>query len=186
MASWNRIQFTGPQGGSSAPGAIAEIERRVGARLPSDYRDFLHEVGGGYVRNPDGEAPGRYAMIAIDWQGRPQQASDPEAIVDVLFFAKDWTDRYDGGRNPALTVIGSLPGRGSNQESLFPPGLIPIGGDRGGSLFLIDIAGFRPGSVWFWASDWVDPETFAVDPYHNAALLAPTFSAFLDRIEFRE
>ncbi|MFL5328874.1 MAG: SMI1/KNR4 family protein [Gemmataceae bacterium] len=40
-----------PTGGPEPPERIEELERLIGVPLPADYRTFLLEVGGGYVRD---------------------------------------------------------------------------------------------------------------------------------------
>lgn len=95
--------------------------------------------------------------------------------------------RYFGtdGCSPALTLDGCYTDFVAHEKRL-PPGLVPIGFDPGSSLFLLDVIGPRPGSVWFWAGDWWSGvERTAADPYHNVAPLAASFPQFLDRIEFR-
>lgn len=48
--SLERFDFSSTDGPEPAD-RIAELERLIGVPLPSDYRGFLQEVGGGYVRD---------------------------------------------------------------------------------------------------------------------------------------
>ncbi len=53
MRLWQSLEGLGfrPTDGPEPPHRIAELERLIGVPLPSDYRRFLQEVGGGYVRD---------------------------------------------------------------------------------------------------------------------------------------
>jgi hypothetical protein len=44
----DRLGFS-PTDGPELPERIEELENLIGVRLPADYRDFLREVGGGYL-----------------------------------------------------------------------------------------------------------------------------------------
>ncbi len=183
MSAWDGLRFRTTARRPAPPEIVDGFERRVGARLPEDYRSFLSAVNGGRPFGPEGS--GDYAMVDIDWHGRPPQESDDRAILDVLLSAEDWNDSFSGGRNPALTLDGVYTDFVATERRI-PPGMVAIGRDPGGSLFVLDVAAGRPGEVWFWAADWFDRSRLDSDPFHNMARLAPSFSGLLDMLVFED
>lgn len=180
--AWGSLRFRTAARQPAPPACVDGIERRVGARLPEDYRKFLSTVNGGRPVGPEGS--GDYAMVDIDWKGRAPQESDERAILDVLLAAEDWSENFTRGKNPALTLDGVYTDFVATERRL-PPGMVAIGRDPGSSLFVLDVAG-RPGEVWFWAADWFDRSRLVSDPYHNMARLAPSFSSLLDMLVFED
>lgn len=184
MRPWDNMHFE-TAARRPAPQVIVEkFESRIGARLPADYREFLLILNGGRPIKPLGSQGGEYAVLSIDWQGRPPQQTDPEVIIDYLLAAESWGDVFTGEQNPALTLDGVYTDF-AIVEPRIPVGMVPIGRDPGGSLLLIDVFGKQPGSVWFWAADWFDRNLLKSDPFHNVALLSPNFSSLIKNIVFK-
>lgn len=184
MKPWNLFQFKSPAARGASPPLLDQFESMIGAALPPDYKAFLLEVNGGSIIGHQ-QQPGRYAMVAIDWQGKEPQETDDTAIVDYVLVVEDWEDIYEEERSNALTVFGVYRTFVMEQHAL-PLGLIPIARDPGGSLFLLDVAGPQKGAVLFWARDWYDPDQRSAEPYHNVGFIAPSFSAFLEKIFFED
>lgn len=168
MQPWERFQFRSQADRPPADSALAAFQNRIGADLPGDYRSFLRTVNGGRPVGPEGTRPDEYLVLDVDWQGRPPAESDDVVIVDFLLIAADgcYTD----------FVV---------SEPRLPAGMVPIGRDPGASLFLMTVGGKQHGSVWFWTRDWFDRDAMTSAPFHNAALLAPSFSDFIGRIALR-
>ena len=183
MSRWDRVQFKSAGSSSASPAMVEQFESLANVRLPDDYRSFLLEVNGGKPVASK-EQTGRYAVVAVEWNGREPQESDDTAIIRYLYKLEDWAGLFEDDRSEALTLPWAYRTYVLENRSV-PVGFVPIGHDPGGSLFLLDVSG-QPGSVLFWASDWFDQERMASDPYHNIGSIAPTFSSFLDAIKFED
>lgn len=109
--------------GPGSPISISEFERRVGARLPNDYREFLLRWNGG---TPS-----------------PNTVSVPD-LADVL------VDRLYGVRD--VRTNSDLEHELNSVSEMLPEGVIPIGHDPGGNLFLLCVKGDGAGQVWYWDS----------------------------------
>jgi hypothetical protein len=181
MKAWDRFQFKSAASRGCSQELLAKFESMIGVRLPSDYREFLLEVNGGKPTGRGADA-GKYSIVDIDWNGREPQQTDEKAIVDYLLLVEDWSN--DRAKE-ALTVFGCYKLHVVEQHIL-PAGLITIGRDPGGSLFLLDVDGRQRGAVSFWARDWFDYDRQELDPYHNVGPIAEAFSAFLDKIKFED
>jgi len=185
MEPWELIEFDSKVFGLEArrgclPELLTKFETLIGAKLPGDYRKFLLDVNGGApVKHK--KQKGEYAVVSIDWEGREPQKTDRNAIVDYLLVVEEWEE---GGPN-ALTLFWKYDTFVKEDRSI-PKGLIPIGSDPGGSLFLLDVAGSQPGAVFFWARGWHRNELDEIDPYHNVGFIAPTFSTFIEKIQFED
>lgn len=182
MNSWSSLQLKSLAARGASVDLVAQFESLIGTALPDDYRAFLLQVNGGRVAGHR-EKRGGQAIVPIDWEGKQPAESDETAVVRYLLVVEDWTDIYEANRSDALTVFGAYRTFVTEQRAL-PPGLIPIGRDPGGSLFLLDVAGPRLGAVLFWARDWFDPDRAAAEPYHNVGQIAPSFTAFIEKITF--
>ena len=182
MHAWATMNFKSAATRPAPVSLIEAFERRIGASLPDDYRAFLLEVNGGRPQSPVDTAA-RYPIVRIDWEGRPPQESDDVAVVHFLLVAENWKGIFSDGRSDALSLDGCYT-TFVEEDRRIPEGLIPIGRDPGGSLFLLDVTGGQRGGVWFWARNWLDRDRLATDPFHNTARIAPTFSGFIERIEF--
>jgi|AGTN01.3.fsa_nt_gi SMI1 / KNR4 family. len=183
MHPWGSMHWTSDAVRPRDPAAIAAFEHTLGRVLPPDYRRFLEEVNGGRPTSPAAGEEGCYAVVAVDWAGRPPAESSEKAIVRFLLVAADWVNDAGQGKNPALT-LGWMYETYVVEQKRLPPGLVPIGRDPGSSLFLLDVGGPEPGSVWFWDGGWFDRDVMPADPYHNVARLAADFSAFIEAIVF--
>jgi SMI1 / KNR4 family (SUKH-1) len=181
MNPWERFQFKSAARRGCSPSLLAKFESLINMRLPDEYRTFLMEINGG--RPTSKERPDSYAMVDVDWERREPQQTDDRAIVDYLFVVEDWSNVFEDDRSEALTLFGAYETFVIEQRAL-PYGIIPIGGDPGGSLFLLDVTEGRSGTILFWARGWYDPEQKQKDPYHNIGFIAPTFSEFLNTIRF--
>jgi SMI1/KNR4 family protein SUKH-1 len=183
MKPWDRFQFNSAASHGCSPELLAKFESMIGVRLPGDYREFLLEVNGG---RPTGRGvdEGKNSKVTVDWAGREPQEAAEQVRVNYLLVVEDWSNIYEDRRNEALTVFGSYQIFVADERAL-PEGLIPIGKDPGGSLFLLDVDGRQRGAVSFWAKDWYDYDRREIDPYHNVGFIAPTFSAFLDKVTFK-
>ena len=110
--------------------------------------------------------------------------------MQYLYVLDNWKGVFEGERNEALTLDWAYRVRVPEQRVL-PPGMIPIGCDPGGSQFVLEVEGklpsdSRPGSVWFWASDYHDRHRAASDPFHSLGFIAVSFSDFLAKIHFED
>ena len=107
-----------------APAAVDRVERRLGVRLPSSYRQVLETVGnGGRIRSPD--PLGFSEMVGLDG----------------LFGVErdDWYDLEDQLRRMGERI---------------PEGLIPFGESPGGNLVCWSARSDDGGSVWCWDHEY--------------------------------
>lgn len=185
MKPWEKMRFDSEAARPASVTITSSFERKIGKTLPSDYNDFLAEVNGGRPVSLRGWRPGEYALVPIELQGRMPGFPDEEVIIDYLLNAEDWADIYEENKSESLTLDGCYHVF-VEEEPRLPPGLIPIGYDPGGSLFLLDVGEKRPGSVWFWARDWFSYDELERNPFHNIAFVADSFSEFISKIEFKE
>lgn len=61
----------------------------------------------------------------------------------------------------------------------YPSGYLPIGLDAGGNTFLLELAGARAGSVWFWDHEQERPEV-TLDPL---VAVRASFDVFLEDLQ---
>lgn len=70
-----------------------------------------------------------------------------------------------------------------DQEAEFlPTGHIPVGSDAGGSLFLLDVTGPNPGSVWYQSSEMEQDDNGVTSPV-VLDRLADSWDEFLSSIK---
>ncbi|WP_165250316.1 SMI1/KNR4 family protein [Paludisphaera soli] len=101
---------------------VARLEKRLGARLPEDYRRFLMTINGG--RRPGGgwEVPEHDVFIDTFYGLRGDFYDLADAVARVL------------RREPGTTHL--------------PPNAIPIGSELGGTRILMKYRGEAVGSIW--------------------------------------
>lgn len=126
----------------ATPGDVLEIESRLGGALPADYSHFLLSYG--------------YAMFG-DMVCIPLPDGD-EAPIAIFF----------GGGESRASVMKQL----LNYGDQLPQGVVPIGRDPFGNLFLLEVASQAPGRVWY-ATFEQELETVPV---------ANSFEEFLNRL----
>ncbi|HEX5748682.1 MAG TPA: SMI1/KNR4 family protein [Archangium sp.] len=184
MNPWEQMKF---ESLATRPGQLSRIqqfEQLIGIRLPADHHQFLLDVNGGRPVHPQAPHPDEYPVVTVEWQGRPPKGVLDEVIVDYLFNAEDWAGIYEDQRSESLTLSGAYR-EFVQEEPRIAPGFIPMGSDPGGHLFLLDVSGKRPGSVWFWAHDWFDAGKLGEEFFHNLGFIALTFSEFISKIRFK-
>lgn len=139
---------------AAADEAISQLEARLGAHLPKDYRWFLKHCNGAYLD---------YDVIAT-------LASGEREPLSFSLFGLDLEDTCES--NPfELEQLQSLPD--------FPaPGLLPIGRDGGASLLLLDLREGRQevAAVVAGLPAWTGRHQQG-DEY---VILAESFDAYLD------
>jgi cell wall assembly regulator SMI1 len=136
--------------------AIEELESRIGAELPSEYKDFLRRQNGGYLQ------PNSYAD------------DDVGASVRQL---------YSAGSTPVgelddVAEVAEMYSPEGDADDELRPGFLPVGEDDGGNLICLVLGGDGGGAVYFWEHE-IQPQDVAY------TRLANTFSEFLDRLERR-
>jgi SMI1 / KNR4 family (SUKH-1) len=136
--------------------AIEELEARVGAELPSDYKDFLGRQNGGYLQPNSYEDDGVGASVR-------QLYSAGTTPVEQLDDVAEVADMYSP--------------EGEADDEL-RPGFLPIGEDDGGNLILLVVDGEDRDAVYFWEHE--------IQPSEKAyTRLADSFSELLDGLESR-
>jgi len=82
-----------------------------------EYHLFIFTAEKAYQANPSplpkqrptdrGADTDKYSIVNVDWAGREPQENAEEVMVDYLLVVEDWSKKYGGRRNVALTVFGS-------------------------------------------------------------------------------
>ena len=134
---------------------IAEVESRLGFRLPAQYRDFLLAHNGG---RPE---PRRFAISS--------EKPDDRSVVHWFFCVKE------GNAYDLLTWARRTADR-------IPPELLPVAIDPFGNLICLSVSGVNVGKVYFWDHE---KEAREGEPpgYDNVYLVADSFQEFLDSLE---
>jgi hypothetical protein len=139
----------GLQPASLSEAELVEIESELGHSLPEDYREFLRDYGGFTVGN-----------AGFPLRDNPDYLSG--SSVDIFHVAGTVPWIYTEGNRELLEQNGPFPmefyqGLGlvrpveeDEAEFEWPPELIEIGQDAGGSRVCLAIAGLRPGATFFW------------------------------------
>lgn len=146
-----QLEDTGP----TVPAEIIdEFERRVGATLPQEYRQFLLTVNGGWA--------------TTDFH-HPASADGDHGVRCLYGIGVE--DEYRSMERS----LGAYEGR-------YPAEFLPFGEDPGGNLVLIQWRGSDVGSVHFWdheeEADEDEPPT-----YRNITRISDSFSAYLEELE---
>src|SRR5262245_12481319 len=136
--------------------ALAEFEKRIGSRLPEDYREFLLAYNGG--------KPKVSKFVFADRTG-PYTGSSVRAFAALSAGAHydlyDYLDTYC-----------------SEEERRVPSEVLPIGEDNFGNLVCLAITGRHVGRVYFWNHEGeTDPAA-----YRNMDRIADSFSEFLSKL----
>jgi cell wall assembly regulator SMI1 len=143
---------TVPEG--EVEGRLRELEERLGAALPAEYRQFLPKWGGALL-------PG-YVQFPVS--GDPPFGGG--AILDVLFGLLPG-DGYDVAEN-LRAVAGRLPGD-----------LLPVAQDPGGNLICLGVRGARTGRVFFWDHN---AALFGRDEGQSVYPVAASWGEFLEAL----
>lgn len=114
----------GEKFGEATEEEVKQLERRIGAALPADYREFLKTTNG-MVRLR------RYMFSFVEGK------SPTSGVVQALFTLAPHP-HYNLGQK--LDVFAGQ----------YPPETMPIATDPGGNLLCIVVAGPKRGEVWFW------------------------------------
>ncbi len=130
---------------------IEAYELRVGINLPEDFRAFLLSSNGGIPT--------------------PQQADIPNTQYSVLV---DYLYGIGDSRQP-----GDLEYEAVEIEEDLLEGMIVIGHDPGGNLFLLATKGRDRGAVYFWDLGGL---YLSEDDSGNTFRLADSFSNLLERL----
>ncbi|WP_437775756.1 SMI1/KNR4 family protein [Sorangium sp. So ce1097] len=101
---------------------ISNLEQRLGAALPEEYRRFLLDFNGG-IPAPD----------TVDVEGLPGASAD----VQVLFGI--------GRPIESSNIDWNLTALAERLEA----GMLPIAADSGGNVFCLALQGYRRGSVFY-------------------------------------
>lgn len=96
-------------------GQVAELERRIGVKLPNDYREFLLHFNGGYFNEPE---------ITPVGEGCPQDS------LEILFGIGASHEEAELARELHLALF----------DDNDPPKIIPIGRTGMAGLIILDTA----------------------------------------------
>lgn len=131
---------------------LSALERRIGATLPDDYRQFLIEHNGG--------RPSPREFVAVDGD---------EGSAVHFFFTLD-------SNAPFYQLTKKL----DVYRDRIPRKLLPIACDPFGNLVLLDLGARVRGSVYFWDHERENPDGEA--GWDNMALVASSFGNFISTL----
>lgn len=130
---------------------LLAFEKKIGAVLPDDYKEFLLTYNGGKA------TPRRYETL------------DGVVESSIMMFL------------PLADIEGpnlSLNHQTYNQGHMIPKNLLPIGEDPTGCQICMSIAGADVGTVYHWSYDW-EGEVFRAS-YKYMRKIAGSFREFLE------
>jgi hypothetical protein len=136
---------------------IADIEKRLGVNLPSDYRAFMLEHNGGVPHPAD--------FTFADEIG-------PYTDGSVVEFYSIQEDEAERGLLTAYRMFCS-------GDPRMPRDVIPIASELVGNQICLCVTGQRAGYVYFWDHE---NECEGEPTYDNMHLLARSFTEFLARL----
>lgn len=146
---------------------LFELEKRVGAALPADYRHFLLLHNGGQPEPSDFLVPGWRFMASLvnEFDGikvLENQDVEDDNSVDLLWNIEVFEDRL-------------------------PKNFLFIGRDPGGNGILLSLHPDTYGKIYFWDHE-NEPEEGLEDlaDYPNIYFLANSFTEFLDSLKTEE
>jgi hypothetical protein len=136
---------------------VFRFEEKLGCRLPDDYREFLLAFNGGQTSL-------KQVVFSI---------GTDETILNSFYGLGDPTGDIEEGQYDQTDGFG------------FPPELLVIGYDDGGSSVCLVIHGDRRGEVWFY--DTLDPHEPKrmlawYDRKRDFKKLASSFTAFIQML----
>ncbi len=131
---------------------IHAIERRLGSRLPDDYRAFLLEYNGGRP------VPCNFPIEGL--------LNNPFGTIHFFFGIDDPVQAYNIGWHREV-----MPGR-------LPDKLLPIACDHCGNLVCLSLYGEDLGAVLFWDCHTEPSEP----SYASVHKIAASFAAFVESI----
>lgn len=151
-----RLEFTRPPGRRKATEKQVEtLEKRIGQRLPDEYRTFLITTNGG-LPNPD--------FVAV-----PGFKNIESVGVGTLFHLQ-----------PAKPLPNELGYQWTAATSLVPPGHLPIAGSS--DLFTLSLVPKTLGCVFWWSHDTDEVDDDGNFLESAGYLFAGSFDEFLTRI----
>lgn len=142
---------------------ILDLEAVSGVALPEPYREFLLKYNGGIL----GDDNSTY-IIPVEFQDQFIEGFSC-VILEFCYYAK--------AKEPELTIA-------SVNRTFFgriPSDTLLFGRDPFGDKFLLGCGTSNIGKVYLWDHDaegWERPS----DMYHNVALLADSFSDFMESL----
>lgn len=146
------------KGGHGAPDdkVVEALERRIGAGLPQDYREFIFKYNGGYP------VPDVFGFMD-EIKGR-MDASDVNRFLSIGI----------GGYESIENYLNVYSGR-------VPCEYLPVAHDSGGNLILIKVLGEGVGGVFFWDHEQeVDSGEKASE--YNIYSVSDSFNGFLSSL----
>jgi len=143
------------------PKAIAKLEKKLGARFPEDYRQFLLAMDGG---------------VAEDYRGLLVSVREQPKMQDILEF---YTVSQDQGHD----ILGELVGYDFNQR--VPDFIIPIGRFIGDYMLCISLRKEDYGRMYIWAPRelWNTEDEVLIKFERDLFFLANSFNEFLDKLQ---
>ena len=153
------LQSISDQGPKLCKKDIANLERKLGHKLPIDYERFLLEYNGG---NPQPDC---------------HDVQNTEGTRIGSFIGIEWFYGVAGGSGKIKEVY-SIEWNYSVLLGRIPENFLPIGEDAGGNQICISLYGEDKGSIWYW-----DHEAEKIPPdYSNCYKVADNFQALLDNL----
>jgi len=141
----------------ASPTDIADFERRVGLKLPEDYRNFLAANNGGECHS--------------DGTFREAGTNEEISSVNIVLGLRD---------DPDYDIEQAL----SGMRERMPASLLPICYDDGGNYLLLDCSDERRGTVYFLSLEAADEDEEGEPPaLESLTVIARSFSELQAQLE---
>lgn len=164
------------RGPKLAPQDVASLERMINAPLPGEYRDYLLHANGGIFVNEAVEDDGYF--VTVHWpKGNGIFPDEDDVLFGHFFWIDDSLTIADVEYSETISYNYEI------RKDFLPENTLPIAGDPGGGLFLIDFGKEKSGEVTYWRALHVNQLSLAENDHTLARAfqgqVADSFSNFV-------
>ena len=148
---------------------ISDFTSLIGVDLPSEYKYFLLNSGGGELEDA--------YCFRMTKPGK-LDSKDSKELWDCL----GYFDSFDPSGAYDLRTKYKYMSSKDREFPYIPNEMIVIGG-AGGSCLLLGIKGIYKDKIYFWHSDLFHGDEKGDETYENISFVANNFNEFLDSLE---
>lgn len=142
---------------------IIDLESRMAAQLPADFKDFLRTHNGGS------------STTVLCYLIHNNQQGDIGLLHQIYYLKRKYTYRDSNDIRNKLAVF----------EDRMPRHFVPFACDPGGNQLCISVRQKDYGTVYFWAheeEEEYEDDDGTADSYAGIYLVAKSFSEFLEQL----
>lgn len=145
---------------------IRNLEILIGNSLPDDYIKYM------ITYNDFMPSPPKAYCFKINWEDKLGAAPFNEASIG------SW--EIINPSNQEESIAQSIANLWEPNAEFIPPELIPIGGDAGGGLILLNISKINHGAIYYWFDG--SPYEPGEPSYDNIGFVTNSFTEFLESL----